>query len=65
MFLNFFLLFDSAKEAKNEVTTFLNLKFITAQKTSFEKILQVNELQAKEVLLNVADTLQKIAVSRT
>ena len=27
-----FLFFDSAKEASNDVTTFLNLRFVTKQK---------------------------------
>ena len=29
------LLFDSAKEASNDVTTFLNMTFITKQKSTF------------------------------
>ena len=51
-----FLFFDSAKESSNEVTAFLNLRFITKQKlVFFEKIWHANELQVKMVSLNVSE----------
>ena len=54
-----FLFFDSAKEASNNAKTFLNLKFIKKQKTTFffEKILHANKLKVKKVSLNVPDLL--------
>ena len=55
-----FLFFDSAREASNDVNTFLNLRFMKKQKPAgffFEKILYANELKVKKVLLNVPDLL--------
>ena len=65
----FCLFSDSAKEASSDVTTILNLRFITTPKPApFQKILRVKELQVKKVLLNLlnfTDFLQKIVLSRT
>ena len=41
------LFFDNAKAASNDVTTFLNLRFIKKQKLFFEKVLDASELQVK------------------
>ena len=52
------LFFDSAKEGSGDVTTFLNIRFITTQKQLiFEKILHVHKLQVKKVSLKVPDFL--------
>ena len=62
-----FLFFNSAREACNDVNTFLKLRFINKQKPAgfFEKILYANELKVKKVSLRVPDLLQKIVLSRT
>ena len=53
-----FLLFDSSKEASNDVNTFLNLRNIKKQKPAvLEKILHANELKVKTVSLNVPELL--------
>ena len=54
-----FLVLDSAREASNDVDTFLNLRFIKKQKSAvfFEKILYANKLQVKNVSLNLPDLL--------
>ena len=54
----FCLFFDRAKEARGDVTTFLNMRFITTQKAAlFEKILHVIELKVKKVSLKVPNVL--------
>ena len=54
----FFFFFDSAREAINDINTFLNLRFIKKQTSCFfEKILYANELKIKKVSLNVPDLL--------
>ena len=54
-----FLFFDSAREARNDVNTFSNLRFINKQKPAvfFKKILYTNELKVEKVSLNVPDHL--------
>ena len=54
-----FLFFDSAREASNDVNTFLNLRFIKKQKPAgfFETILCANKLKVKKVSLNVLEAL--------
>ena len=59
------LFFDNAKTASNDVTTFLNLRFIKKQKLFFEKTLDASELQVKIVSLNVPNFLQRIVLSIT
>ena len=53
-----FLFFDSAREASNDVNTFLNLRFIKKHKPAvfFEKMLYANDLKVK-VSLNAPDLL--------
>ena len=55
-----FLFFESAREARKDVDTFLNLIFIKKQKPAagfFEKIFHAKELKGKNVSLNVVDLL--------
>ena len=54
-----FLFFDSAREASNDVNTFLNPRFIKKQKPAgfFETILYANKLKVKKVSLNVPEAL--------
>ena len=61
-----FLFFDSAREASNDVNTFLNLRFIKKHKPAvfvvvvvvvFEEILYANNLKVKKVSLNVPKPL--------
>ena len=58
---------DSAREASNDVNTFLKLRFIKKQKqvVFFDKILYSNKLKVKKVSLNVPQLLQKKVLSRT
>ena len=53
-----FLFLHSAKEASNDVNTFLNLRFIKKQKPAvfYEKI-YANKLKVKMVSLNVLELL--------
>ena len=53
-----FFCFDSAREASNDVNTFLNLRFIKKQQPAvfFEKMSYANELEVK-VSFNVTDLL--------
>ena len=50
-----FLVFDSAREASNDVNTFLNFRFVKKQKTAgfflFEKVSYANKLKVKKVSL--------------
>ena len=50
---------DSAREASNDVNTFLKLRFIKKQKqvVFFDKILYSNKLKVKKVSLNVPQLL--------
>ena len=54
-----FLFFDNAREASNDVHTFLNSRFIKKQKPAgfFQKILYANQLKVKKVSLNVPELL--------
>ena len=53
-----FLFFDSAREASNDISTFINLRFIRNRNhLFFEKILYANQLKVKNVSLNVPDLL--------
>ena len=60
-----FLFCDSAREASNDVNTFLNLRFIKKHKPAvfvvvvvvFEEILYANNLKVKKVSLNVPKPL--------
>ena len=47
-----FLFFDSAREASDDVNTFLNLRFINKQ-----KILYANKLKIINISLNVPELL--------
>ena len=49
-----FLFFDSAREASDDVNTFLNLRFIKKQK---QKILYANKLKIINISLNVPELL--------
>ena len=54
-----FLFFDSAREASDDVNSFLNLRFIKKHKPAFffETILYANKLKVKKVSLNVPEGL--------
>ena len=54
-----FLFFDNAREASNDVHTFLNSTFFKKQKPAgfFEKILYANKLKVKKVSLYAPELL--------
>ena len=51
LLLKFCLFFDSAKEASSDVSTFLNMRFITAQKPAFWENITLTSSQLKKVSL--------------
>ena len=51
LLLKFCLIFDSAKEASSDVTTFLNMRFITTQKLAFWENITYYILQVRKVSL--------------